>query len=301
MLNRLEMLRIFCTAAESRNFKEAATRLGVSPQAVTRAVKELEDHVGELLFHRNTRHNRITEFGEQLAARARLSLQGVDEIFRRTEDASDSELSGLVRITAPRALGRYALMPVLAELCARHPGLHLDLRFSDQFADVVDEQIDIGIRVGVLRDSRFVARAVSSVSFHIVAAPALLARCGAPKTLQDLAERPTTVAIDPNTGRPWAWFLAGGQQWLPRTPAFATDDTGAEADAVLAGVGFAQLTAYLAAPHLRAGRLVEVLPELAPEPWSLSVYRPQRGPVAARIRLVFDRLVEHFGDGRRFP
>ena len=71
MLNRLEMLRIFCTAAESRNFKEAATRLGVSPQAVTRAVKELEDHVGELLFHRNTRHNRITEFGEQLAARAR--------------------------------------------------------------------------------------------------------------------------------------------------------------------------------------------------------------------------------------
>ena len=68
------MLRIFCTAAESRNFKEAATRLGVSPQAVTRAVKELEDHVGELLFHRNTRHNRITEFGEQLAVRARHSL-----------------------------------------------------------------------------------------------------------------------------------------------------------------------------------------------------------------------------------
>lgn len=75
------MLRIFCTAAESRNFKEAATRLGVSPQAVTRAVKDLEDHVGELLFHRNTRHNRITEFGEQLAVRARHSLQGVDAIF----------------------------------------------------------------------------------------------------------------------------------------------------------------------------------------------------------------------------
>ncbi|MER2553143.1 MAG: LysR family transcriptional regulator [Thauera sp.] len=218
MLNRLEMLRIFCTAAESRNFKEAATRLGVSPQAVTRAVKDLEDHVGELLFHRNTRHNRITESGEQLAARARQSLQGVDAIFQRAGQARDSELAGLVRITAPRALGRHGLMRVLGELCAQHPGLQLDLRFSDQFADVVDEQIDIGIRVGVLRDSRFVARAVSRVSFHIVAAPELLARCGAPTTLQDLAERPTTVAIDPNTGRPWAWFLAGGQQWLPRTP-----------------------------------------------------------------------------------
>ena len=83
------MLRIFCTAAESRNFKEAATRLGVSPQAVTRAVKDLEDHVGELLFHRNTRHNRITEFGEQLAVRARHSLQGVDAIFQGAEQAAE--------------------------------------------------------------------------------------------------------------------------------------------------------------------------------------------------------------------
>ena len=86
----------------------------------------------------------------------------------------------------------------------------------------------------------------------------------------------------------------GDQAWRPRAPAFATDDTRAEADAVLAGIGFGQLAAPLAQPHLRAGRLVEVLPEFRPEPWGLSVYRPQRGPVAARIRLVFDRLVEHF-------
>ncbi len=301
MLNRLEMLRIFCTAAEARNFKEAATRLGVSPQAVTRAVKELEHHVGELLFHRNTRHSRITEFGEQLAARARLGLRGVDEIFRRNEEAAASELAGLVRITAPRSLGQYHLPRVLGELGTRYPGLQLDLRLSDQFADVVDEQIDIGVRVGFLRDSRFVARAVAQVPFLIVAAPQLIARCGAPRNLQELAERPTTAVIDPNTGRPWAWFLAQGQQWLPRPPTFATDDTRAEADAVVAGIGFGQLASFLAVPQLRAGRLVEVLPELAPEPWSLYVYRPQRGPVAARIRLVFDRLVDYFADTRCFP
>ena len=103
MLNRLEMLRIFCTAAEARNFKEAATRLGVSPQAVTRAVKELEGHVGELLFHRNTRHTRITEFGEQLALRARIGLRTVDGLFLKSGQEQDSGLSGLVRITAPRA------------------------------------------------------------------------------------------------------------------------------------------------------------------------------------------------------
>ena len=293
MLNRLEMLRIFCTAAEARNFKEAATRLGVSPQAVTRAVKELEGHVGELLFHRNTRHTRITEFGEQLALRARIGLRSVDALFLRSAQEQDSGLSGLVRITAPRALEQDYLIPALAELCAQHPGLQVDLRLSDQFADVVDEQIDIGIRIGFIRDSRFVARAVAQMPFYIVGSPALIARVGEPQTLQALAERPTTVAIDPNNGKPWAWFLAEGQQWLARTPAFATDDTRAEADAVVAGIGFGQLAAFLANPHLRAGRLVEVLPELRPEPWSLSVYRPQRGPVAARIRLVFDGLVEH--------
>ena len=293
MLNRLEMLRIFCTAAEARNFKEAATRLGVSPQAVTRAVKELEGHVGELLFHRNTRHTRITEFGEQLALRARIGLRTVDGLFLKSGQEQDSGLSGLVRITAPRALEQDYLIPALARICGQHPGLQLDLRLSDQFADVVDEQIDIDIRVGFMRDSRFVARAVAQVPFYIVGSPALIARVGEPHTLQALAERPTTVAIDPNTGRPWAWFLSRGQQWLARTPAFATDDTRAEADAVVAGIGFGQLAAFLANPHLRAGRLVEVLPELRPEPWSLSVYRPQRGPVAARIRLVFDGLVEH--------
>ena len=293
MLNRLEMLRIFCAAAEARNFKDAATRLGVSPQAVTRAVKELEAHVGELLFHRNTRHTRITEFGEQFAARARISLQGVDELFSKRDEVQDEALAGLVRITAPRGLERDYLAPVLGELCAEYPGLQIDLRLSDQFADVVDEQIDIGIRLGSLRDSRFVARVVAQVPFYIAAAPALIARYGVPRSLQELAARPCTVAIDPNTGKPWAWFLARGQQWLPRTPVFATDDTRAEADAVVAGTGFGQLAAFLAQPHLKAGRLIEILPELRPEPWSLSVYRPQRGPVAARIRLVFDRLVAH--------
>ena len=114
MLNRLEMLRIFCAAAaEARNFKEAAQRLGVSPQAVTRAVKELEAQVGELLFHRNTRQSHITEFGEALAAQAKAGLEGVDEIFRAGRASKQGqEVEGLVRITAPEAVGEWYLVPL---------------------------------------------------------------------------------------------------------------------------------------------------------------------------------------------
>ena len=301
MLNRLEMLRLFVAAAEAKSFKEAALRLHVSPQAVTRAVQELEEHLGELLFHRNTRANRITDFGARLAAEARGAVQGVDALFQRASPLPDNELAGLVRLTAPKALGQHFVMPLLAELGREFPSLRLDLRLSDRPADVVDEQIDIGVRVGFLRDSRFVARAVAKVHFHTVASPVLLDAVGEPRSLADLQQRPVTVVMDPATGKPWPWFLKDGEEWLPQTWAFATDETLAEFAAVRAGLGFGQVVSLLTIPLLRSGELRRVLPQLEPDPWNLYVYRPQRGPVAARIRLVFDRLVEFFADRERFP
>ncbi len=300
MLNRLEMLRIFCAAAEARNFKEAAIRLGISPQAVTRAVKELERHIGEVLFHRNTRRVQISAAGVQLALQAKAGVAGVDGIFDRHRE-SQERVSGDVRITAPLGVGKDYLIPMLAELKSQHPGLQFDLRVTDLAVDVVEEQIDIGVRMGFLRDSRYVARAVARVPFRIVGSPALIASCGIPRSLQELGEMPTIVSMDPNNGKAWPWFLAHGQQWSPPSPAFAIDDTRAECDAVVAGLGFGQLPAFQAHPLVRKGRLIEVLTELAPEPWNLYVYRPQRGPVPARTRLVFDWLVEQFADPVRFP
>lgn len=301
MLNRLEMLRIFCAAAEARNFKEAAIRLGISPQAVTRAVKELEGHVGEVLFHRNTRRVQISEAGAQLALQAKAGVAGVDGIFERRRESPEEIVSGTVRITAPLGVGKDYLIPMLSELKSQHPGLQFDLRLTDLAIDVVEEQIDIGVRMGFLRDSRYIARAVAPVPFRIVGSPALIAAHGEPKSLLELGDMPTIVSMDPNNGKAWPWFLANGQQWSPRSPAFAIDDTRAECDAVVAGLGFGQIPEFQAWPLIRDGRLVEVLAKLAPEPWNLYVYRPQRGPVPARTRLVFDWLVENFADATRFP
>lgn len=300
MLNRLEMLRIFCAASEANNFKEAAVRLGISPQAVTRAVKELEQHVGEVLFHRNTRRVQISEAGAQLAAQAKAGIAGIDGLFERRSESAE-RVAGTVRITAPLGVGKDYLIPMLAELKTRHAGLQFDLRLTDLAIDVIEEQIDIGVRMGFLRDSRTIARAVARVPFRIVGAPALVAMHGRPNSLQQLGEMPTIVSMDPNNGKAWPWFLANGQQWSPRSPAFAIDDTRAECDAVVAGLGFGQLPEFQALPLILAGQLVEVLAECAPEPWNLYVYRPQRGPVPARTRLVFDWLADQFADPARFP
>jgi DNA-binding transcriptional LysR family regulator len=291
VLNQLELLRIFLTAAECASFREAALRLGASPQTVTRAIKELEEHFGELLFHRSTRQVRITGFGEQLAARSRPLLAEMETLFSTPALAPASQLTGRVRITGPRILGRGCLVPALAQLAAQQPGLALDVRLSDVFADVVDEQIDVGVRIGFLRDSRLVARKAGEVAFSLVATPALVARLGAPQRVEDLAARPVTALLDPNTGRVWTWYFAGGRQFTPDAHTFVTDDPDAELGAILAGLAFGQVPDYLAAPLLREGRLVALLPELAPPPWDVYVYRPQRGPVPARVRLVFDHIV----------
>src|SRR5476651_277828 len=161
MQNRLEMLRIYCAAVEAQSFKEAATRLGTSPQAITRAVQEAEALVGEILFHRNTRRVRATEAGEAFAQRAR----------------------------------------ALVRLAEKHPRITLDLRLSDAISDPIAEQIDIGVRIGFMRDSRFVVRPASHVGFSVIASPKLIARVGRPADLAELALLPSTGFIDRNTGR----------------------------------------------------------------------------------------------------
>lgn len=299
MLNQLELLRVFQVAAECASFREAALRLGASPQTVTRAVKELEDHFGELLFHRSTRQVRITAFGEELLARSRPLLADMAALFSTPAQAPETQLSGRVRITGPRILGRGCLVPALARLAAAHPAITLDLRLSDVFADVVDERIDVGVRIGFLRDSRLVARKAGEVAFSLVATPALVARLGAPQRVEDLASLPVTALLDPNTGRIWTWYFAEGRQFTPEARTFVTDDPDAELGAILAGLAFGQVPDYLAAPLVREGRLVELMRDQAPTPWDIYVYRPQRGPVPARVRLVFDQIVSAVAEHQR--
>lgn len=288
MLNRLEMLRLVCAAADASSFKEAAARLGASPQAITRAVKDLEDELGELLFHRNTRGVQITEFGARFTAQAREMVGQVDRLFEPAH-AVEGELAGTVRITAPRSVARAYLTQPLLELAHAHPGIKLELNLTEVLADAVDEKIDIGVRVGQMRDSRLVARPAGKVRLGVVGTPELVARTR-PSTLRDLGQMPVTALNDPNTGRAWSWYFAGNQQFTPSAPAFIADDPETERDAVLAGLGYGQMGHFLYADYLASGQLVTVLDEYAPAPWDIFVYRPQRGPVSARVRLVFDHL-----------
>ena len=301
MLNRMEMLRVFLVAVDSPSFREAAHRLGTSPQKVTRAVKELERMFAEPLFHRSTRQASVTAFGAQIAQQAREALNQFDELFVSSSESQGLGVSGRVGITAPHAIGRLYLADFLRPLMQQNPELRIELSLDDQLTDAVASRIDIGIRVGAVRDRRYIARAVAQVPLRIVAAPALIASVGVPSSVEDLKSMPLSTLIDRNNGRPWPWFFADGQSYLPPSPAFSCDDPETELEFVLAGLAFAQMPHYLADTYIHDRILVEVLAESAPVPTDLIIYRTQSGPVPPRVRLVYDHLMGCLGDREVFP
>lgn len=301
MNKEMELLRIFRVAAESSSFRDAAARLGTSPQGVTRAIQQLEQHYGEVLFHRSTRQVRITAFGEGLLDRVRPALEQFEDLWRTPGSDQQASLSGTVRITAPHSLGTRAVLPALERVAERHPGITLDVRLSDRISNTVDEGIDVRIRVGFMRDSRFVARKAADMRLPIVAAPRLIKKVGVPENIDALSSLPVTVALDINTGRPWPWHFKAGRQWTPTAPTLVADNADMEMGAALAGIAFAQLADYMAAPYIASGKLVQVLENEEPPAWGLYVYRPQRGPIPGRVRAVFDEMLAAVGSLPALP
>lgn len=300
MYDRLRLLKIFHTAARSHSFRDVAFQLETSPQTISRAVKELESQLGELLFHRSTRQIQITQFGKKFLQESNSLIAELEQLFDQSTAPDQERMAGRVGIVAPHSVGRGHVLPLLEPLIKQSPECLIDLRLEDEVTDTVGAQIDIGIRVGALRDNRYVAREAAKVPLMVVATPELIQKVGEPHTLADLARKPVSGRVDKNSGRIWPWRF-NGLNHTPSSPRFVSDDPEAELQAVLNGWVFGQIAAFLVIAYIRKGRLVPVLRQHEPPPLPLYVYRPQRGPVPVRVRNVFDTLTESFADEERFP
>lgn len=292
MTNQLELLKIFCVAAESDSFKQAAIALGKSPQTVTRAIQELEASRGEILFYRTTRNSKITREGELFAIKAKQLIQSMENLFRVPSSDDDNLMSGQISLTLPASLGRRFVLPALISFRKQYPNVTIRCTLTDAHSDVIDSQIDIGLRTGFLRDNRFVARKVLDFNFYLLGAPELIQRVGAPSTLEHLNTLPVVALLDNQTNRYWPWGFENARSFIPESPGFVTDDLEAYCDAVVQGLGFGHLPGFLAYPFMDSGRLIPVIPDLASSPWGLYLFRPQSGPVPLRIRKLYDHLHE---------
>ena len=302
MLDKIEALKVFCTAAETLQFKETAIRLAVSPPVITRMMAALEDELGEPLFQRNTRQIVLTDFGTQFLPQAQQLLEESERLFAAGRHRHADEMAGLVRITVPDLPDEHAVLRELLTALQAYPKLVLDWRRDTVRLNVVQEQIDIGVRIGHLADSRLIARKIGETCEKIVMAPDLLRRLGKPKDFADLQKNyPLAAVLNHNNGRADTWYINENLQFTPAKPHFVGSHIHNALQAALAGNAVSQQLDWMVAPYLLNGELVELFAEVPKIRWPVSIYRPQRVVTPMRVKVVFDLLAEILGKRFELP
>ena len=284
-------LLALAAVAESKSFGRAASRLGKTQPAVSRAVQRLEHRLRAKLVHRTSRHVEVTDAGHALLSRVLPLLQGIEEA---TVGASDqtSVVNGTLRVACDARFARLVLAPELAQFLKAHPALQLKLETRNDLSDLVSDGFDLGIRFGPPSVSTLVCRRLYSPRILTVAAPSYLAQRGRPKSPKDLVDdgHECILAIDPATGRPFEWeFWRGNEKVKVAVSGNLTvTDAGTKIGACLAGYGIAQVIDLGIDTHLRAGTLEPVLTDWPDETFPLYVYYPSRSHVPAKVRAFID-------------
>lgn len=282
----LPHLPVVVAVARTGGFASAAAALGIGASAVSHAVRFVEDRLGEPLFARTTRSVSLTEAGARFVAAVEPALDDIDAAAEALS-AARGEVTGLLRLNAPRVAVSMALAPILARLAREHPRLAVELRTDDGFVDIVAQGFDAGVRLGGSIGPDMVAtRLTPPFRAVAVASPRYLAERSVPRTLDDLAAHNCIGFRMLGSGALYAWeFEQDGKTIAVETrgTAVLTDATFAP-ELALAGVGIAYAFEPLVRAPLGAGQLVRVLPEAAVEEDGLFLYYPRRASLAPKLR-----------------
>jgi DNA-binding transcriptional LysR family regulator len=299
-MDGLRAITIFVRAAEAGSFQRVAVDMGLSPQAVSKAVSQLEAHLRVRLFHRTTRSNSLTAEGLLFLESVQPGLEATLAALARVRSMTDA-IEGPIRITAAHAATKVLARPV-AEFNAQHPGVQFEMLMSDAYTDIVAEKIDVGFRSGPAPSGQLIVRRLFPVQQIVCAAPAYLALHGAPHNLGELARHRCTVFRHVETGRllPWELMVDGELRRIDMAPSYCTNDPQAELDAVLAGIGIGLIDSINATAELRAGRLVPLLAQHRSENLGFFVYYAQRTSMPRRVRAFIDFIVQRLQGSKEF-
>lgn len=280
-MDRLDELEIFIAVLQHGSLAEAARKMHRSPPAVTRAIASLEQRFGARLVERTTRRLAPTEAGLRLAERAQSLLGYYKEAV---EDTVESQISGLLRLTAPVQFGRKFVAPLVMEFLQLHPGIRMELILNDRNLDLIDEGLDLAVRIGHLEDSTKVARKVGEVTRMLVASPEYIARYGEPFHPEELsAHRVILGALSAPRGE-WRFGPREDGLLVKLSPRLSFNDVESQLLAVRAGHGIARLLSYQVAEDIVSGNMIRVLPDAEPLPLpvQLVVQKAQRMPRKVR-------------------
>lgn len=285
-MDRLSTYVMFQAVADGGSFSLAARRLGVSPQAVSRGIAALEQSLGVTLFHRSTRAVALTAQGAALLPRIARVLSDLAEAELSVSGAR-IEPAGQLHVTAPVTFGQLHVLPVVIRLLADHPRLDIRLALFDRNVRIVEEGIDVAVRIGALADSSLRAIPLGAVNQMLVASPAYVAAHGMPATPADLSAHTLIASTGPRGAGEWRF---DGRPDTDLRARFSVNSVAAALAAAEAGVGIANLLSYQVARSLREGRLVEVLAPVKAEPLPVHLLFEAGRANAAAVRVFLDAM-----------
>jgi DNA-binding transcriptional LysR family regulator len=297
-MDRIDAMQAFVAVADLHGFAPAARKLGLSASGVTRLIAALEDRLGARLLQRTTRSVTLTDVGTRYLERARRILADVEEAEGSAE-GERTRPSGRLVVSAPVGFGRLHVSPVMSAYLKRYPEVFGELRLADRIVNLVEDGVDLAVRIGHLPDSSLVARHVGEMRRIVVASPDYLRQRGEPDTPEAIASH-ETIQFGAVTASPdWRFVEDGREIRVACTPRFTTNSADAAIQYAEQGGGLTRVLAYQAAQAITAGRLKTVLAKFEQPPLPIHVVYPTSRLLSAKVRTFIDLVIElsdwHFG------
>jgi DNA-binding transcriptional LysR family regulator len=294
MSDRLALFQTFIRVAEAGSFTSVAAERNTSQPTISRQIAQLEDHLGCLLLQRTTRSLTLTDDGRQFYDQARAAVDAVasaeSAVGRRK-----GKPTGTLKLACAVVMGRLHVVPRLPRFLARYPDVSVELSMNDGFTDMVEEGIDLAIRVGELTDPGLIARRIGTTRRVVVATPDYLARKGEPRTPADLAAQECIVYERLATGANWPFLAGEGPLSVPVSGHFHVNNTEGVRTAVLNGMGIGIVPIWhFVDREIETGRVKVLLTEYEPKPHPINAVYPSRRHLSPKIRAMIDFLAAEF-------
>lgn len=279
-MDNFEAMRIFVSVATQGSFTEAARRMRLSPSAVTRSIAQIEERLGILLLNRTTRSVQLTERGQIYLGDCKQILEDIEMADRRVR-GENAEPRGMLRVTAPVLFGRLYVLPLVNRLLSEHPSLSIHLTLSDRNVHLVEEGVDVAVRVGELADSSLIAVRLGLTTPVLVASPDYLQKRSTPASPAALSAHDIILFEGIGATNEWPFGAAG--KTMRVEPRLVVNGADAAIIAAEAGVGIARTLSYQVWDSVRAGRLALVLQQFTPPPLPVSAAYQARRIASANV------------------